>query len=118
MENRNQESHRAIGDIIGEGIAVIGNRVQQDMSSDTAKEDASVVDSSVTEWKHDLGNLDDRGTCSVVQKGGLIISPLNDCDPRNEAILGVFMKTRIRWSSISRQAARGEVIMLQSPQLA
>ncbi|CAK9163110.1 unnamed protein product [Ilex paraguariensis] len=30
------------------------------MSSDTAKEDASVVDSSVTEWKHDLGNLDDR----------------------------------------------------------
>lgn len=30
------------------------------MSSDTAKEDASVVDSSVTE-KHDMGNSDDPG---------------------------------------------------------
>ncbi|XP_057997911.1 uncharacterized protein LOC131176904 [Hevea brasiliensis] len=29
------------------------------MSSDTAKENASVVDSSVTEWKHDMGNFDD-----------------------------------------------------------
>uniref|UniRef100_A0A5B6YV21 YTH domain-containing family protein n=1 Tax=Davidia involucrata TaxID=16924 RepID=A0A5B6YV21_DAVIN len=29
------------------------------MSSDTAKENASVVDSSVTEWKHDMENLDD-----------------------------------------------------------
>ncbi|KAL3499439.1 hypothetical protein ACH5RR_038532 [Cinchona calisaya] len=28
------------------------------MSSDTAKEDASVVDSSVTEWKNDMRNLD------------------------------------------------------------
>ncbi|KAJ8766179.1 hypothetical protein K2173_021696 [Erythroxylum novogranatense] len=28
------------------------------MSSDTAKENASVVDSSVTEWKHDIGNSD------------------------------------------------------------
>lgn len=28
------------------------------MSSDTAREDASVVDSSVTEWKHDMGNSD------------------------------------------------------------
>lgn len=30
------------------------------MSSDTAKENASVVDSSVTE-KHDMGNSDDPG---------------------------------------------------------
>ncbi|XP_059641081.1 zinc finger CCCH domain-containing protein 45 isoform X2 [Cornus florida] len=29
------------------------------MSSDTAKENASVVESSVTEWKHDMENLDD-----------------------------------------------------------
>ena len=31
------------------------------MSSDTAKENASVVDSSVTEWKNDR-NLDGPGT--------------------------------------------------------
>lgn len=31
------------------------------MSSDTAREDASVVDSSVTEWKHDMGNSDGPG---------------------------------------------------------
>ncbi|XP_024029077.1 uncharacterized protein LOC21405928 isoform X3 [Morus notabilis] len=31
------------------------------MSSDTAKENASVVDSSVTEWKQDMGNSDDPG---------------------------------------------------------
>ncbi|TKY70884.1 30-kDa cleavage and polyadenylation specificity factor 30 [Spatholobus suberectus] len=29
------------------------------MSSDSAKENASVVDSSVTEWRHDIGNSDD-----------------------------------------------------------
>lgn len=29
------------------------------MSSDTTRENASVVDSSVTEWKHDMGNSDD-----------------------------------------------------------
>ncbi|XP_065858115.1 uncharacterized protein [Euphorbia lathyris] len=29
------------------------------MSSDTARENASVVDSSVTEWKHEMGNFDD-----------------------------------------------------------
>lgn len=29
------------------------------MSSDTARENASVVDSSVTEWKNDMGNSDD-----------------------------------------------------------
>ena len=28
---------------------------------DTAKENASVVDSSVTEWKQDMGNSDDPG---------------------------------------------------------
>ncbi|GFZ06925.1 YTH family protein [Actinidia rufa] len=33
----------------------------KDMSSDTAKENASVVDSSVTEWKQDMENLDDQG---------------------------------------------------------
>lgn len=32
------------------------------MSSDTAKENASVVDSSVTEWKNEMGNLDGPGT--------------------------------------------------------
>lgn len=32
------------------------------MSSDTAKENASVVDSSVTEWKNDMGNMDGPGT--------------------------------------------------------
>ncbi|CAK7335407.1 unnamed protein product [Dovyalis caffra] len=32
---------------------------KKDMSSDSAKENASVVDSSVTEWKHDIGNSDD-----------------------------------------------------------
>ncbi|KAM7531211.1 hypothetical protein LguiB_034621 [Lonicera macranthoides] len=31
------------------------------MSSDTAKENASVVDSSVTEWKHYMGDFDNQG---------------------------------------------------------
>lgn len=31
------------------------------MSSDSAKENASVVDSSVSEWKQDIGNSDDPG---------------------------------------------------------
>jgi hypothetical protein len=35
------------------------------MSSDSAKENASVVDSSVTEWKHDMGNSDDPGNETV-----------------------------------------------------
>lgn len=35
------------------------------MSSDSAKENASVVDSSVTEWKHDMGNSDDPGNKTV-----------------------------------------------------
>lgn len=35
--------------------------VDRDMSSDTAKENASVVDSSVTDWKQDMGNSDDPG---------------------------------------------------------
>ncbi|XP_030947346.1 YTH domain-containing protein 1 isoform X1 [Quercus lobata] len=34
------------------------------MSSDTAKENASVVDSSVTEWKQDMGNSDDPESSS------------------------------------------------------
>ncbi|GAV79602.1 YTH domain-containing protein [Cephalotus follicularis] len=34
------------------------------MSSDTAKENASVVDSSVTEWKSDMGNSDDPESSS------------------------------------------------------
>ncbi|RDY02714.1 30-kDa cleavage and polyadenylation specificity factor 30, partial [Mucuna pruriens] len=33
--------------------------VNSDMSSDSAKENASVVDSSVTEWRNDIGNSDD-----------------------------------------------------------
>uniref|UniRef100_A0A2N9HA22 YTH domain-containing family protein n=1 Tax=Fagus sylvatica TaxID=28930 RepID=A0A2N9HA22_FAGSY len=36
----------------------------RDMSSDTAKENASVVDSSVTEWKQDMGNSDDPESSS------------------------------------------------------
>ena len=35
------------------------------MSSDSAKENASVVDSSLTEWKHDMGNSDDPGNKTV-----------------------------------------------------
>lgn len=35
------------------------------MSSDTARENASVVDSSVTEWKNDMGNSDDLGKIMV-----------------------------------------------------
>jgi len=31
------------------------------MSSDSTKENASVVDSSVTEWRNDIGNSDDPG---------------------------------------------------------
>ncbi|XP_021299097.1 uncharacterized protein LOC110427802 isoform X2 [Herrania umbratica] len=34
-------------------------RANKDMSSDTARENASVVDSSATEWKNDVGNSDD-----------------------------------------------------------
>ncbi|KAJ1416066.1 YTH domain [Sesbania bispinosa] len=34
------------------------------MSSDSVKENASVVDSSVTEWKHDIGNSDDLESSS------------------------------------------------------
>lgn len=37
------------------------NRVERGMSSDTAKENASVVDSSLTDWKQDIGNSDDPG---------------------------------------------------------
>ncbi|KAG4972972.1 hypothetical protein JHK87_029793 [Glycine soja] len=33
--------------------------INLDMSSDSAKENASVVDSSVTEWRNDIGNSDD-----------------------------------------------------------
>ncbi|XP_058009601.1 uncharacterized protein LOC110649441 isoform X3 [Hevea brasiliensis] len=43
------------------------------MSSDTAKENASVVDSSVTEWKHDMGNFDDPE--SPIYKGDEDIYP-------------------------------------------
>jgi len=35
------------------------------MSSDSAKENASVVDSSVTEWRNDIGNSDDPGFDNV-----------------------------------------------------
>lgn len=35
------------------------------MSCDTTKENASVVDSSVTDWKQDIGNSDDPGNKSV-----------------------------------------------------
>lgn len=36
------------------------------MSSDTAKENASVVDSSVTEWKHYMGDFDNQGNKLLV----------------------------------------------------
>ncbi|KAK2989126.1 hypothetical protein RJ640_027200, partial [Escallonia rubra] len=39
-------------------------RINKAMSSDTAKENASVVDSSVTEWKHETGYLDNPETPS------------------------------------------------------
>ncbi|CAN1332741.1 Zinc finger CCCH domain-containing protein 45 [Linum perenne] len=39
------------------------------MSSDTAKENASVVDSSVTDWKHDVGNSDDLESSSYKGNG-------------------------------------------------
>lgn len=48
---------------------MISWQVNWDMSSDSAKENASVVDSTVTEWKQDIGNSDDPGVdnvCSVV----------------------------------------------------
>lgn len=35
--------------------------VDHDMSSDTAKDNASVVDSSATDWKQEMGNTDDPG---------------------------------------------------------
>ncbi|OAO97803.1 hypothetical protein AXX17_AT4G13470 [Arabidopsis thaliana] len=38
------------------------------MSSDTAKENASVVDSSLTDWKQDLGNSDDPESTSYRSK--------------------------------------------------
>ncbi|KAJ6341896.1 hypothetical protein OIU78_009943 [Salix suchowensis] len=37
----------------------VRKEAKKDMSSDSAKENASVVDSSLTEWKHDMGNSDD-----------------------------------------------------------
>ncbi|QHO10879.1 hypothetical protein HN51_068756 [Arachis hypogaea] len=39
------------------------------MSSDSAKENASVVDSSLTEWKHDIGNSDDPGMSMTTGTG-------------------------------------------------
>ncbi|CAL5437223.1 unnamed protein product [Camellia sinensis] len=41
----------------------------KDMSSDTAKENESVVDSSVTEWKHDVENLGDHESPSYKGNG-------------------------------------------------
>lgn len=35
------------------------------MSSDTTKENASVIDSSLTEWKNDMGNLGGPGNADV-----------------------------------------------------
>lgn len=53
------------------------------MSSDSAKENASVVDSSLTEWKHDMGNSDDPGNKTLhvffslgIYLGCSCISPL------------------------------------------
>ncbi|KAF9689417.1 hypothetical protein SADUNF_Sadunf01G0090100 [Salix dunnii] len=44
------------------------------MSSDSAKENASVVDSSLTEWKHDMGNSDDpEKHMPVLQNSGRVI---------------------------------------------
>lgn len=37
----------------------------RDMSSESVKENASVVDSSLTECKHDVGNSDDPGSYIV-----------------------------------------------------
>ncbi|KAK7406196.1 hypothetical protein VNO78_07816 [Psophocarpus tetragonolobus] len=40
-------------------IVILDFIVNLDMSSDSAKENTSVVDSSVTEWRNDIGNSDD-----------------------------------------------------------
>ncbi|KAF5460762.1 hypothetical protein F2P56_020608 [Juglans regia] len=54
------------------------------MSSDTAKENASVVDSSVTEWKQDMGNSDDPESFSYKGNEGSYPSRAekagNSCD--------------------------------------
>lgn len=52
------------------------------MSSDTAKENASVVDSSVTEWKQDMGNSDDPESSSY--KGDE-----NDDHSREKELVGI-----------------------------
>lgn len=44
---------------------IISWQVNWDMSSDSVKENASVVDSSVTEWKHDIRNSDEPGCDNV-----------------------------------------------------
>ncbi|CAN6712811.1 unnamed protein product [Malus baccata var. baccata] len=48
-----------------------------DMSCDTTKENASVVDSSVTDWKQDIGNSDDPGlpSCGVVMEVSNAVNP-------------------------------------------
>ncbi|XP_068305954.1 uncharacterized protein [Pyrus communis] len=47
------------------------------MSCDTTKENASVVDSSVTDWKQDIGNSDDPGlpSCGVVMEVSNAVNP-------------------------------------------
>lgn len=46
---------------------------KQHMSSDTAKENASVVDSSVTEWKNERGNMDEPGKSDAKSLLNLVI---------------------------------------------
>ncbi|XP_052210949.1 uncharacterized protein LOC127813884 isoform X1 [Diospyros lotus] len=60
------------------------------MSSDTGMENASVVDSSVTEWKHDVENLEDQESPSY--KGGDDTCPsgaeehVHNCDQAENSI--------------------------------
>ncbi|XP_057977021.1 uncharacterized protein LOC131164081 isoform X2 [Malania oleifera] len=51
-----------------ETISPSAEEVNKDMSCDTTKENASVVDSSLTEWKHEMGNLDDPESSSYKTK--------------------------------------------------
>ncbi|KAM1034583.1 hypothetical protein PS1_038276 [Malus domestica] len=50
------------------------------MSCDTTKENASVVDSSVTDWKQDIGNSDDPGlpSCGVVMEVSNAVNPSSE----------------------------------------
>ncbi|KAJ6712383.1 hypothetical protein OIU79_008579 [Salix purpurea] len=51
------------------------------MSSDSAKENASVVDSSLTEWKHDMGNSDDPEAMEILKLRECMLVQTNQATP-------------------------------------